>query len=201
MKTRNTVLATFLATGLLVALGGGVFVWSGVYDPGADSPHWPITYALMQTTRARAVERHSGDIVVPSHLDDPRRIAEGAEHYAEMCTGCHLAPGMDDSELRPGLYPMPPNLSTAPPADPRTAFWIIKHGLKMSGMPSWAASHSDSAIWAMVAFLQKLPTMTPAQYHVLIADTTPHDGACPRVDAAAPARDAHDGSGHATRSD
>lgn len=70
---------------------------------------------------------------------------------------------------------MPPNLSDGTPVDSRAAFWVIKHGLKMSGMPSWGATHDDAAIWAMVAFLKKLPTMTPAQYREAVARAAPHD--------------------------
>lgn len=92
-KTRNAVLATLVATVLVLILGAVMFVWSGVYDPGADSPHWPITYALMRTTRARAVDHHSSAVVVPSNLSDPQVVLEGASHYADMCVGCHLAPG------------------------------------------------------------------------------------------------------------
>ena len=50
-----------------------------------------------------------------------------------MCVDCHLAPEQKDPEIRPGLYPKPPNLSEQC-VDPKTAFWVIKHGLKMTGM-------------------------------------------------------------------
>ncbi|WP_363928399.1 cytochrome c [Thiobacillus sp.] len=91
---------------------------------------------------------------------DPEK---GAGQYDVMCTSCHLAPGMEDSELRPGLYPKPSNLSDGE-VDPRETFWVIKHGLKMSAIPAWGMSHDDATIWSMVAFMRKLPDMTPAQY-------------------------------------
>jgi mono/diheme cytochrome c family protein len=79
---------------------------------------------------------------------------------------------MKDSELRQGLYPLPPNLSQVR-VDPKDAFWIIKHGIKMTAMPAWGASHSDQAIWTIVAFLKKLPELSPAQYKTMTANT--HD--------------------------
>jgi mono/diheme cytochrome c family protein len=91
-----------------------------------------------------------------------------------MCTGCHLAPGMAESEIRPGLYPQPPNLSQVR-IDPRAAFWTIKHGIKMSAMPAWGGSHDDATIWSMVAFLQKLPGLTPAQYKAIVAKAPPDE--------------------------
>ena len=98
---------------LLVVLGliaAVVFVASGVYPIGADEPHWSVTERAIALLRDRSVETRAHGISVPD-LDDPKRIAEGAEHYAAMCTGCHLAPGAGSSEMRDGLYPTPPNLS------------------------------------------------------------------------------------------
>ena len=83
-----------------------------------------------------------------------------------MCTGCHLAPGMQDSELRAGLYPQPPNLSHDP-VDPRAAFWIIKHGIKMSAMPAWGKTLDDAAIWDILSFIRKMPDMSADQYRQL----------------------------------
>jgi mono/diheme cytochrome c family protein len=159
---------------LAFTLGVGVFVWSGIYNPGADSPHWKITYALLQAARERSVEHHAATIVPPTNLNDPQMILNGAGQYAAMCIRCHLAPGMKDSALRLGLYPQPPNLGEVN-IDPREAFWVIKHGLKMSAMPAWGKSHDDTTIWSMVAFLQKLPGMTPAQYKAIVAKAPPDD--------------------------
>ena len=112
-----------MALGLLLALaaGVGVFVWSGIYNPGADSPHWKLTYMLMQATREQAVERHAAGIKLPGDLNDPQLILKGAGQYAAMCTQCHLTPARHDSEIRPGLYPQPPNLAQMH-VDPRDAF-------------------------------------------------------------------------------
>ena len=52
---------------------------------------------------------------------------------------------------------------------------MIKHGIKMSAMPAWGFSHDDATIWSMVAFLQKLPGMTPAQYQDIVARAPPDD--------------------------
>jgi len=163
-----------LAILCVVAIAGvGAFVWSGVYNIGADVHHTKPVYALMQALRERSIEHHAKDIVVPN-LDDPPLILKGAGQYAAMCTGCHLAPGMAENEMRPGLYPKPPQLAKFRP-DPREAFWVIKHGIKMSAMPAWGASHDDATIWSMVAFLQKLPGMTPAQYKDIVAKAPPDE--------------------------
>lgn len=187
-------IAQFLLAAIAVLLLGiGLFVWSGMYNPGADRPHWKITYTLMETARDRAVEQRTSTIALPSNLDDPQKILKGAGQYAEMCISCHLAPGVSDTELRQGLYPKPPDFSKVR-VDPREAFWVTKHGLKMSAMPAWGLSHNDDTIWSMVAFLQKLPGMTPAQYKDIVARATPHHAV---NDATISTPDGHSQSGHA----
>ncbi|MHB1175600.1 MAG: c-type cytochrome [Sulfuriferula sp.] len=190
-----TYIKTALIFPLVFTLGIGVFIWSGIYNPGADSPHWKITYDLMQTSRERSIERHAAAISVPSNLNDPQLILKGAGQYAAMCTTCHLAPGKEDSELRPGLYPQPPNLSKVR-VDPREAFWVIKHGLKMSAMPAWGGSHDDATIWSMVAFLQKLPDMTPEQYKEIVAKAPPDEDMGPMEGATMPAAHGHTHAEH-----
>jgi cytochrome c553 len=164
-------LVTLLLLGLLAVIG---FIGVGWYNVGADSPHWKATYALLQFARERSVAHHTSDLSVPANLGDEAVILKGAGQYAAMCTGCHLQPGMTDSEIRPGLYPQPPNLSKMR-VDPREAFWVIKHGIKMSAMPAWGSSHDDATIWSMVAFLQKLPGLTPAEYKAIVAKAPPDD--------------------------
>lgn len=159
---------------LVLILGGGLFIVSGLYNMGADRPHWKITSALIQILRERSLDHYSSEITVPANLNDPQLILKGAGQYAEMCSNCHLAPGKKNSELRAGLYPLPPNLSKLKVA-PREAFWVIKHGLKMSAMPAWGGSHGDETIWSMVAFLQQLPGMTPEQYKEIVAKAPPDE--------------------------
>ncbi len=156
---------------ILVLIGG--YIWSGIYTIGADVPHWTVTVQLMDLVRRRAIERRAKEIKVP-RLDNPQLILKGAGQYAAMCTQCHLAPDMKNSELRDGLYPLPPDLSKTR-VDPRVAFWVIKHGIKMSAMPAWGVSHDDATIWSMVAFLQKLPDLSARQYHDIVARAPPDE--------------------------
>ncbi len=157
----------------VLAVAAGAFVYSGVYNIGADDHHTRPVFTVLQMLRDRSIHLRSKDIVVPN-LEDPQLILKGAGQYAAMCTQCHLKPGLKDSEIRPGLYPQPPNLSQLH-VDPRDAFWVIKHGIKMSAMPAWGGSHDDPTIWSMVAFLQKLPAMSAAQYKDIVARAPPDE--------------------------
>lgn len=169
MRTISTIAVTL---GALV-LGVTLFVYSGRYDMGADAPHWPATHRLLTTLRDRSIAARSAKLQPPD-LQDAALISKGAGHYAAMCVGCHLAPGIANSEIRPGLYPQPPNLAQVRIA-PNVAFWAIKHGIKMSAMPAWGASHDDPTIWSMVAFLQKLPDLDAAQYKQIVAAAPPDE--------------------------
>lgn len=166
MKTTLTVLITLA---VLAVLAMGV-VYSGTFNVAADDPHWGVTSGALETVRERSISRQASDLSAPPNLADPKLVASGASEYAEMCTACHLAPGMGDTELRKGLYPMPPKLAEhGSHRSPPEQFWIIKHGLKMTGMPAWGLTHDDERIWSMVAFLQKLPSLNAQQYQELAA--------------------------------
>lgn len=166
------VLAWLAGTLAAVLLAAGVFVYSGIYNIAADQPHWDITSHVVEVVRTRSVERRSSDILPPD-LSDPQRISKGAGQYAEMCVICHLAPGVANSPTRQGLNPVPPELHRSK-LDPRAAFWMIKHGIKMTGMPAWGQSHDDEVIWDIVAFVERLPRLTPAEYRALVK-TAPRD--------------------------
>jgi mono/diheme cytochrome c family protein len=152
---------------LLAALGTTLFVESGLYDIGADAHHTKAVLAVITQLRDRSIEARSRSIQ-PQVAATPAMIKSGAEHYASLCVGCHLAPGVTKSDLRTGLYPHPPNLAQEDVQESRRAFWIVKHGIKMSAMPTWSKTLDDAAIWDVVAFVRKMPSMTPEDYRQLV---------------------------------
>ena len=172
---KHTPSAAFVAVAGLIAAGfGGVFVYLGVYNIGADDPHTRPVYWMVEKLRDGSIAHHSRNIVVPGDLTAPKRIATGAGLYTEMCSGCHLAPGMEKSEISQGLYPRAPELFRDRQRPAEEQFWMIKHGIKLTAMPAWGKTHSDKLIWDMVAFVRQLPKMTAAQYQTAIA-SAPED--------------------------
>lgn len=167
----HLVIVVLVLAAITIALGA--IVYSGLYNIGADDRHWSVTLQLLQSVRNRSIHVRSENLKIPN-LSDPRLVLQGAGQYASMCTGCHLAPGVEHSEMRSGMYPQPPNLSKVR-VDPRDAFWVIKHGVKMSAMPAWGSTHDDPTIWNIVAFLQKLPDLTPRQYKDMVAKAPPDE--------------------------
>ena len=167
---RHLPSAAFVLVLLLVTAGfAGAFLYAGVYNIGADEPHSKLVYSTLDKFRERAIAHHARNIVVPADLGDAKNIATGAGLYSEMCTGCHLGPGVEPSEMSQGLYPPAPELARGTNHTPAEMFWIIKHGVKLSAMPAWGKTHNDNLIWDMVAFAQALPKMSPAQYQAAVA--------------------------------
>ena len=164
---------------LVVGVGvGALFVYSGLFDISADTPHGPLVHRLIETTRERAIDRRARDLTVPADLSDAERVRRGAGNYAAMCAGCHLTPGKTDSEIRMGLYPAPPDLARPARTPENMAarqFWITKHGIKATGMSAWSKGGvGDEAIWDMVAFMQRMPTLSPKQYLALVKASEGH---------------------------
>lgn len=172
-----------IMTGLLIitVLAGVGFIYSGIYPIGADQRHSAVTFWILETLRKRSIANASEDIQVPP-LDDPQLLLSGGADYNDMCAGCHLKPGVKETDMTIGLYPAPPSLIIPPEQhdhdhgegghdDPeviaRQQFWVIKHGIMASGMAAFGPTHSDERIWAMVAFLRKLPELNETQYQIL----------------------------------
>jgi len=154
---------------LLLAVLAGVFISSGVYNIGADAPHSKIVSGALEELRERAISRRARDLTPPADLNDPKRIAAGAGLYNEMCTGCHLGPGVERSELSQGLYPPAPELARGDDLSAAEQFWVIKHGVKLTAMPAWGKTHNDQLIWDMVAFVRRLPELNAQQYQSAVA--------------------------------
>lgn len=170
MKTVLKLLG-LLAVLILAAL---LFIFSGCYDVAASNPDAGLVAWALRTTQSRSVHRAyeslEGKVQIP-RLDDPQMIRTGFIHYHEMCVTCHGAPGVKVSEIGQGLNPFPPELAKAGEDEPLEFFWIVKHGIKMTGMPAFGATHSDDEIWAIVAFVQRLPKLSPEEYQAMVRQT------------------------------
>ena len=168
-KTRRFwVIAGVLGSLIASIMVATVIVYAGLYNVAADVPHSGPIYWLLETVRERSIAVRAGDIVVPDDLTDPERIASGAGQYAEMCASCHLAPGIKRNEISRGLYPRAPELRRGSRATPAEDFWVVKHGIKATGMPAWGVTHGDEILWDVVAFLRKLPDLTAEEYQSLV---------------------------------
>ncbi len=159
-KTLGIIVATIVVEVIIFV----IFIETGLYNVSALKPDPGLMQWIFSTTSDNSMEHHAKGISAPT-LTDSSMIAEGFDHYNEMCVTCHGAPGVDKSEAGEGLYPQAPNLAESAKELPSNElFWVIKNGIKSTGMPAFAKTHSDQKIWAMVAFLEKMKNMTPQEY-------------------------------------
>ncbi|HXF79316.1 MAG TPA: cytochrome c [Usitatibacter sp.] len=164
----KTTLAWIGGACLACLAAAAVTAAGGYYNFAADEPHLAAIESSIAWMRDRSVSAHAArpKAILPTGRAS---LQDGAQHYAAMCAGCHLAPGGGEHELHDGLYPAPPDL-TRQRVDPDVAFWTIKHGVKMTGMPAWGRSHDDATILAIDAFIQKLPGMSGQDYRDLVGE-------------------------------
>jgi mono/diheme cytochrome c family protein len=152
----------------LIMITGAIIVFGGYYDVSAMSEEGPLGTWLFSTVMVNSVERQAADIEVPP-LGDSAQVVEGFEHFNEMCTFCHGAPGVSKSESGEGLNPKAPNLAkTTVDLTDAQLFWIIKNGIRMTGMPAYGVTHSDDKLWAIAAFVRRMEKTTPEEYEHLV---------------------------------
>lgn len=156
-----------LAFGVL-ALSGFAFIHSGIYDVTATEEHSAIGKWALHTTMKKSVEARASDLAVPRNLSSQEMVRQGARAYDQLCAACHLKPGQNNTLIRQGLNPMPPALTKAGHFGPAEQFWVIKNGIKMTGMPAWGSTHADQDLWEITAFVQQLPKLSEQQYASLL---------------------------------
>jgi mono/diheme cytochrome c family protein len=176
MKTVLTVVLTLAAATLLFI----AYLWAGWYNVAATDHHNGLTLWLMDFTLEHSVEHHAASQHAPTALQDSATIRLGAYHYQHMCTGCHGAPGLKlEGEDRVAMYPEPPDFTKDIGGwTPSQFFWIVKSGIKMSGMPAFGGTDSDDELWAIAVFAPSLPKLSAEQYRALYAamdSTADHD--------------------------
>ncbi len=151
----------------LAALGllGFAVAASGLIPLKASSGHWPITEWLLRFGMKRSVATHSLPLKAPANLTSPALIRKGASYYDLGCRSCHGAPESPQPPIAARLLPAPPKLGERiRESDAEKLFYVVKHGMKFTGMPAWPAADRDDEVWAVVAFLLKYPALDAAGY-------------------------------------
>jgi len=163
LKLRSVILlALGLVTGALAA--GVIVLYAGFYNVAATHQHFRPTFWLLKTGLRESVERHARGIHVPT-LTDPALAQRGLDLYSVQCVQCHGAPGIAPQPFALGLTPVPTNLAhSVRERSSAELYWVLKNGIKMTGMPAWEFRLSEPDLWSVVAFLRELPYLAPEQY-------------------------------------
>ena len=167
-----------LTTVAALAAGAAAFVYSGIYDLSATDQHTPAVYWLIELQVRRSVQVRAAQTRTPD-LTRPETIENGFRHYDALCVQCHGAPGVAPGAAALGMTPVPKYLTpTAREWSAAEIHWVVRNGLKMSGMPAWKYRMSDEQIWEVVAFVkQRLPALSAQDYRALIARSADAKGA------------------------
>lgn len=159
-------LALIGALAIVAGIGCAVFFFGGYYSvAGTQDDPTAVAWALTRV-RTASINRHA-DAQPPAAFSDMGMVQAGAVAYASFgCATCHGGPGVPWRKFSEGLHPDPPDLKEAAgELSPAQLFWVIKNGINMTGMPSFAqAGAQDDQIWAIAAFVKKLATVSEADY-------------------------------------
>ena len=160
------ILAIIGALAIAVGIGAATFFFGGFYSVAATAEDPAVVTWALTRVRDASINRYALD-QPPGSIDDPTSVQAGARAFAAHgCITCHGGPGVSWLKLSEGLHPDPPDLKKAvDQRSPAQLFWIVKNGINMTGMPSFAlAGAKDEEIWQIVAFLKKLPGVSEADY-------------------------------------
>jgi cytochrome c553 len=142
---------------LIAVLGGAIPV-------GASSGHWAVTAWVLDLVKRRSVAVRSLGVETPP-LDRPGLVRVGANHYEVACRGCHGSPSTRMPIVPSRMTPHPPNLAHQVARwQPRELFYLVRHGIKFTGMPAWPSAERPDEIWSVVAFVRRLPAMDAGSY-------------------------------------
>jgi mono/diheme cytochrome c family protein len=160
------LLALIGALGIIGAIAVAVFCFGGYFNIAATQQDPGIVVWAITQVREASISRHATD-TPPGNLGDAGTIQAGAKAFAARgCVNCHGGPGATWAKFSEGLNPGPPDLKDVVGGlEPRELFWVVKNGIKMTGMPSFGvAGVPDPEIWNIVAFLKKLPTVSDTDF-------------------------------------
>ncbi|HWN44163.1 MAG TPA: c-type cytochrome [Thermoanaerobaculia bacterium] len=175
-RRKRRILFEVAAILAVLGLGGFLVAASGIIPIKASSGHWPITVWFLKFSMHRSFSTHSLGVKVP-RLGDPGMVLRGAGHYETGCRPCHGSPDLPQPRIAAAMLPVPPYL---PPVihewKPAELFSVVKHGVKLTGMPAWPSQQRDDEVWAMVAFLLVMPELDAEEYRRLVHGGIPATG-------------------------
>lgn len=146
---------------LLILMGT---VYTGAYNVAATDGHTPFARWALSTNMQNAVAARAPDAEETPEFTQAM-ITAGASEYKAMCQHCHAGPGVERADWAQGMLPLPPHLTEAAAEwSPEQIHWIVRNGVKMTGMPAFGPTHDDKTVWSIAAFVKALPAMTPQAY-------------------------------------
>lgn len=175
MNSWKKFLAGFICGIIAVLLAVFAILALGVIDFGASHEAGAVEKAVAPWALGRSLARHAPKQSNP-FAHDASVLADGLSHYREHCVTCHGAPGVSSEEFSMGLNPPAPALDAkeVQRLSDGELFWIVKNGIRWSGMPGFGEAHSDTDIWKIISFVRHLPQLTSAEKEELKKSNMEH---------------------------
>jgi thiosulfate dehydrogenase len=152
----------FLVALILSAVGIYFYLKQGYVNFNADQPPSQFEMHTAMAAVDRSTDRNAGDLKNPLSASE-ENIAAGAKLYINHCAGCHGVPSNPDSEFGRSFYPsVPAFFKDAPDMSESQNFYIIQHGIRWSGMPSWKNTLNENETWQLVTFMSNIEKLPPA---------------------------------------
>ena len=140
----------------------------GLMPVTADGPHSNLEARIMPAVLHASVVRHAVGATNPVSLNEDN-LKAAVDIYKAMCARCHSTPEGKASAYGQSFYPPAPQLPQGMAQyNDAQLFWIIKHGIRNTGMPAWGSMLEDNEIWQIVSLLknsQDLPPSVEAQWN------------------------------------
>ncbi len=165
----RTSMKIILAILIIIAAGLWYFGWA-LTSHGFSAREKPSRLEAMLARRARqiATPSQAKELKNPHALNAENRN-EVREHWAGHCATCHALDGSGATDIGRNLYPPAPDLRDA--ATQRLTdgelFYIITNGVRFTGMPAWESEHTPEETWLLVAFIRRLPSLSPEELEQL----------------------------------
>ena len=155
MKRRGLIVSLIVVALVLagIAFFAATFNLSALETPG-ETETWLAAKAKRWLV-ARGVQREPPP---PAPANDDMSATTGFMTYGGSCATCHGKDGRTPLQLGLSMYPPVPGLGSPDVQAYSDAelFWIIKHGVRHSGMPGFGRIHSDDDIWRLVHYVRSL---------------------------------------------
>jgi mono/diheme cytochrome c family protein len=153
-----------VVTIVVILAGAWLALQTGLMPANADAAPGGLEVWAASKSLHATLQREAPKGPNPVPLTDDNLIA-GVKLYGEHCAICHGTSGGDAtaSPIAKGLYPKPPQLATdGVEDDPEgVSYWKIKHGIRLTGMPSWSNALSDQEMWTLALFLKHMDKLPP----------------------------------------
>lgn len=160
----NRILIGVALTFAIALVGAYLLIQSGLVPANADAQPGRLETWMASTSLNATLLRNAPKGPNPVAPTD-QNLLDGVKLFAQNCAVCHgSAQGAaSPSPLAKGLYQKPPQFATdGVEDDPEgVSFWKIKHGIRLTGMPSFGYSLRDQQIWTIALFLKHMDKLPP----------------------------------------